>query len=76
MRSARLDEYQHAVVWHDDLFLFGMAVIERYDLTRYDKEEMKMSNSCPTATPGKVLLPPGPWWPITGYTTVGCTPPA
>ena len=23
MRSARLDEYQHAVVWHDDLFLFG-----------------------------------------------------
>ena len=23
MRSARLDEYQHAVVWRDDLFLFG-----------------------------------------------------
>ena len=23
MRSACLDEYQHAVVWHDDLFLFG-----------------------------------------------------
>ena len=23
MRSARFDEYQHAVVWHDDLFLFG-----------------------------------------------------
>ena len=23
MWSARLDEYQHAVVWHDDLFLFG-----------------------------------------------------
>ena len=23
MRSARLDEYQHAVVWHDDLFLLG-----------------------------------------------------
>ena len=23
MLSARLDEYQHAVVWHDDLFLFG-----------------------------------------------------
>ena len=21
--SARLDEYQHAVVWHDNLFLFG-----------------------------------------------------
>jgi len=21
--SACLDEYQHAVVWHDDLFLFG-----------------------------------------------------
>ena len=23
MRSACLDEYQHAVVWYDDLFLFG-----------------------------------------------------
>ena len=23
MLSARLDEYQHAVVWYDDLFLFG-----------------------------------------------------
>ncbi len=23
MWSACLDEYQHAVVWHDDLFLFG-----------------------------------------------------
>jgi len=23
VRSARFDEYQHAVVWHDDLFLFG-----------------------------------------------------
>ena len=23
MRSACLDEYQHVVVWHDDLFLFG-----------------------------------------------------
>ena len=23
MRSACLDEYQHAVVWHDNLFLFG-----------------------------------------------------
>ena len=23
MRSACLDEYQHAVVWHDDLVLFG-----------------------------------------------------
>ena len=23
MRSACLDEYQYAVVWHDDLFLFG-----------------------------------------------------
>ena len=23
MWSARFDEYQHAVVWHDDLFLFG-----------------------------------------------------
>ena len=23
MRSACLDEYQHAVVWHNDLFLFG-----------------------------------------------------
>ena len=23
MWSARLDEYQHVVVWHDDLFLFG-----------------------------------------------------
>ena len=23
MRSACLDEYQHTVVWYDDLFLFG-----------------------------------------------------
>ena len=23
MRSARLDEYQHAVLWYDNLFLFG-----------------------------------------------------
>ena len=23
MRSACLDEYQYAIVWHDDLFLFG-----------------------------------------------------
>ena len=23
MRSTRFDEYQHAVVWYDDLFLFG-----------------------------------------------------
>ena len=30
----------------------------------------------PNSNTREGLLPPGPWWPITGYTTVGCTPPA
>ena len=42
LENIKADGYATSLKYVDNL----MAVIERYDLTRYDKEEMKMSNSC------------------------------
>lgn len=41
LENIKADGYATSLKYVDNL----MAVIERYDLTRYDKEEMKMSNS-------------------------------
>lgn len=41
LENIKADGYATSLNYVDNL----MAVIERYDLTRYDKEEMKMSNS-------------------------------
>ena len=41
LENIKADGYATSLKYVDNL----MAVIEKYDLTRYDKEEMKMSNS-------------------------------
>ncbi len=51
MRSACLDEYQHAVVWYDDLFLFGrngrvLVLAQGFFDLLFDLEQGSFQRSC------------------------------